>query len=487
MLEILRHSVLASLRGGFMRGGWGGKILLGIVGLYFTLLAIAVSYILPEMVNKYKPEDLSVISYTASFALYYILGDLAFRFASQELSSIQLRHYALLPIPFKRLVNLILGKSLFNFLNLIALIVFLPFAKNVILPESGFFPSLWWLVFLIAILLGNTLLGTHLKRLFASNTKATLIKLVIIGLIALTEWYTDGALQSVSQFVFSPILSSPLALLFFAYPVLAYKWNHRYLLFNRYEERWRINDKKDGIWSKLDFNGESLLSVLVANEWKLILRHKRTRSAVFLAILFLFYGVFFYKDDNIKSSMFIAVFMLGSGALNYGQYLIAWEARYFDGILTRPLQVENFFLGKWRLLIILNFIPFVFSLLYGFKNIELIPVHFAAALYNIGFNTYLLMFLATYQRKPIDLNAGSALNYQGTSALQFLMIFPLILLPLVIYGLFSWPFGHYAGLLALVVFSVLSLVFHRTWIKGIATNFREKKYLMADSFRQRES
>lgn len=487
MISILYHSFLSAIRGGFFKGGWGARIVLLLVAVYFLLIAIALAVFLPELVESYKPNELSSLEFSARFTLYFILGDVAFRFINQSLMSITQRYYILLPITYRKIANFILWQSQLNFLTLFALIIFIPFAKNLIFTESGIMPALSWMLGVVAILMGNTFFSMHFKRVFAGKTWAGFAMIGILGLVALEEWLTGGALQNVSQSAFTYILQGPQAMLLAVYPIAGYFISWRFLLKNRYEENWQVSSEDGGFWAKLDFQGKDLMSNLLANEWKLIIRHKRTRSATIMGLFFLLYGLFFYKDDLNTGAFFIAIFMVGFAAINYGQYLIAWEGRYFDGILVRSFSSEMFFRAKWRLLVFLNLVPFVLSLLYGFKDPALIGFHFTAFMFNVGFNSYLILFLSTYQRKPVDLNAGSALNYQGTSALQFIMILPLVVFPMLVFGLVAWPFGILAGQVTIISISLIGLVFHRYWIKEIAKNFVEKKYLMAEGFRQREN
>ena len=56
-------------------------------------------------------------------------------------------------------------------------------------------------------------------------------------------------------------------------------------------------------------------------------------------------------------------------------------------------------------------------------------------LYNIGVNTFVVFYIATFNRKRVDLNA-SLMSTQGKGSGQYLTIVPTFLLPIVIYFLF---------------------------------------------------
>ncbi len=487
MLHFIKHGLLSVWRAGFVKGGWGARIALAILALYFGFLALVLAIFLPDIIDQTRGE-LSVFDYCARFVLYVVIGDFLFRFTAQGSPKVQLQHYVLLPVPYNTMVRYILGLSFVNLFNLLLLIVLVPLSLNVIAEEQGVFVAIWWNIFLLCILAGNTLLAGHAKRMFANNYKAGLVVIGLVLALAVEEWLTNGALQRISAWVFSFLLTSPITLVMLVYPVIAYRISKTYLLKNRYAEHWRVNSEESNLWSRLDWQGSGKLSQLIANEWKLIIRHKRTRSALLFSLFFLTYGLFMYNDVESSSpaNLFVAFFMVSFGVINYGQYLIAWEARYFDGLMVRPQSFTDYFNAKWRLMGLLIWAPYLLSLLYGFINVRYLILHTIAALYSVGVNNYIILFFATYQRKSIDLNAGSAFNYQGSSAVQFLMIIPMLVLPLMVYGLIAWPFGERAGWIALTTFSLISLSCHRFWIKGIADNFKEKKHQMADAFRSKE-
>ena len=96
----------------------------------------------------------------------------------------------------------------------------------------------------------------------------------------------------------------------------------------------------------------------------------------------------------------------------------------------------------------------------------------------------MLLYASTYQRKRIDLTRGSAFNYQGTSAVQFLIILPLMVMPVLIWASFN-AFGKpYWGVMALAAAGLVSLLFHKQWFAVIIENFKEKKYRNAKGFRE---
>lgn len=491
MFQLITHSIKSTLRSGFFRGGLAIRLFMGFVSLYFLVIAGVLSLVLPDLARKAITGSETLVDITAQYVLYYLLVDLFLRFLLQSLKGVNLQHYILLPVSYRQLIHIMLGRSLFNFYTLIALIVIVPFAIRGVAVDLGVYTSVFWLFGMLALVAGNSLLAVYLKFLFSGSFKASLVMVAVLALVFSSELWGLPEL-SVSQYmpaVLTPVLSGPLALLLLAYPVISYLANFRYLVANRYAESTKVADSsQDNFWSRLEWQGEGRISALVAMEWKLILRHKRTRTLLMFAPIFLAYGLIFYRDDSALSSMlvFAGIFITGFAAMNYGQYLGAWEARFFDGIFSRGFAVEDYYQAKFRLLALLIGASYVLSLLYTFMDVKYFYLHTACFLFNVGFNSFILMFFSTYQRKPLDLNAGSAFNYQGMSAVQFLVTLPLLLVPIMLYFMTTLLYDEMVGFAVVGGAGLLSLAFYKVWIKGISDNFREKKHAMATGFRKKD-
>ena len=85
---------------------------------------------------------------------------------------------------------------------------------------------------------------------------------------------------------------------------------------------------------------------LISLDLRLIWRHKRTRSIVYMAPLFLGYGFFFYPNPVYKDSVgfliFVGIFMTGGMMMNYLNYCFSYESNYFDNILANYRDFEKY-------------------------------------------------------------------------------------------------------------------------------------------------
>jgi hypothetical protein len=191
-------------------------------------------------------------------------------------------------------------------------------------------------------------------------------------------------------------------------------------------------------------------------------------------------------SESLSWLLFVGIFMTGIFLINYGQFLLSWESAYFDGILTRAYAMEEYYKSKYYLLAFSAVVMYLITLPYGFFGIQAIYINTACLIYNVGVNTLVLIFASTYNKKPIDLSRGSAFNYQGTGAAQFLIIIPLMVVPMLMVYSFDllWE-GHY-GLIFLSLLGLIGFIFRNYFIKQSISNFKEKKYINAAGYRQRD-
>ena len=129
-------------------------------------------------------------------------------------------------------------------------------------------------------------------------------------------------------------------------------------------------------------------------------------------------------------------------------------------------------------------ILFVLSIPFVYFGWIILLAHFAAAIYNIGINTHVILLGGSYNRKKIDLNQRAAFNYQGTGAVQWLIGLPLMILPLAIFGVVYWLVNFEIACLVLVIIGVLGIVFHKKLMNVITKKYLASKYKMISAFSQ---
>ncbi|MGB0881302.1 MAG: DUF5687 family protein, partial [Polaribacter sp.] len=153
-------------------------------------------------------------------------------------------------------------------------------------------------------------------------------------------------------------------------------------------------------------------------------------------------------------------------------------------LMSQNIKYEQYLKSKYTLMILSVIIMFVLSIPYVYFGWKILAAHFAAAIYNIGVNSYVIMLGGSFNRKKIDLNQRAAFNYEGTGAVQWIIGIPLMILPAAIFGLTSFFINFQVGLLALAFLGLLGIVFHQKLMKLITQKYLDSKYKMIDAFSQ---
>ena len=115
---------------------------------------------------------------------------------------------------------------------------------------------------------------------------------------------------------------------------------------------------------------------------------------------------------------------------------------------------------------------------------KVLLAHFAAAIYNFGVNTHVMLYGGSFNRKKIDLNQKAAFNYQGTGAVQWLIGIPLLLIPMGVFAGFYFLLSFKIACLVLAGLGIVGIVLHQKLMKIITAKYLESKYKMIDAFSQ---
>jgi hypothetical protein len=221
---------------------------------------------------------------------------------------------------------------------------------------------------------------------------------------------------------------------------------------------------------------------------RLIWRNKRPRSSVFILIIGLLYGLFFYPNPTYQDMPwfygFIGIFVTGIFLINFGQFIPAWDSGYYKMLMSQNIKYEQYLKSKFTLMAASVIILFILSIPYVYFGWKILLAHFAAAIYNIGINTHVILLGGSFNRKKINLNQRAAFNYQGTGAVQWLIGIPLMLLPLGLFGLVYMVSSFEIACLSLATLGLIGIVFHQKLMNFITQKYVNSKYKMIDAFSQ---
>jgi len=454
--------------------------------MYLLMLGLFIDRILEELFPNNDP-----VTMFNGMILYYLGFEFFLRFFMQSLPTLNIETYLHLPIKKSSIVHYVTGKSIFTIGNYLSWLVFAPFAFKVILPTFSPYTAWIWLISIILLVFCNNFLATYIKRQLVNNTKIVgLFGIVFISLVIL-DYFNLISVSAFSSYIFGELMhNSSLILIPIILLMTTYSLNYYFLKSKLYPEE--VNqEKKKKIDSLADIKylkAMGLSGQLISLDLRLIWRHKRTRTIVYMLPIFLGYGFFFYPNPVYKDTfgmlIFVGLFMTGGMMLNYLNYCFGYESNYFDNILANYRDFEKYIRAKYLFAITIATVCYVLTIPYVFFGTDILLINTMTYLYNLGFLSFALFYVSTYTKKRMDLSRGAAFNYQGMGATHWLSMLPAFLLPIFIYLPFRWIGYPKAGLLFIGALGLVGLLFHKSLLNIILKQFLSRKYDMAEGFRE---
>ena len=464
------------------------NILMGIFALYFigTFLAIGLGgfYFLKEQFPNQDP--LKIVN---GILLFYVIGDLIFRYIMQKLPVMNVKPLLVLNIRKSKLVNYVLSKSIFSFFNVVGLFFYIPF--SLILIKEGYPASnvLSWLTAMLLIIVT----ANFLNFLTNKSNIAFGVLLVILGSIIALQQFDIYNFRQDSVAIFTSFYNNWLFVLVPAVVlVVSYYLNYKTLQTQLYLDDAVQVKTKEATTADLSFVDKlGDLAPFIKNDMRLIWRNKRTKTVFLMSFLMLFYAVIFFGNKTYEEKMpafliFASLFVTGGFAINFGQFIPAWDSEYYKMIMSQNIRYRKFLESKWLLMCVMTFVLYVLSIPYIYYGIDKFLMITAGAIFNIGFNTLFLLFAGSFNRKRIDLQASGFGNTQGTSATQFLIILPLMGLPMLLFWVFNKFIGFNSGIIAIAAVGVLGLILKDYLMDLIEKKYIKDKYATIHAFNQKK-
>jgi len=454
---------------------------------YLLIAGLFLTRIIEQLAEGQDP-----IQVLNSGLIFFFLVEFMYRYFLQKLPVIELESLLHLPISKRKIMHMLLGRSFFSPLSIIALILFTPFAFSEISTQYGVSGAIFWLGTILFISWTLHWFMLWFKQRFEDSLIGVVIVLIVLLLglgSAYMGWFNLGELVA-PFFNFAMTSFIPLAIMFVLcsagyYMAFSYYLNNAYLEDLAEEEEVRFVNQSVGFFSRFGMAGE-----LANLEWKLIIRHKKSRTFLMLSAFLLLYGTIFYDNPAYQSGpmqhmfIFVGIFITGIFMIQYGQLFLSWNSGYFDFFLSRKDGVRNLVRGKYLLLLSISLLCFLLSIPYVYFGWKFLLIHLATFLFNAGIMIHLIIYLALWKPKPMDLNKGAMFNYEGVGAAQFLMIIPMMVAPYVVYLPFAMFFNFYAGLAALGTVGVVGIIFFNKLSTININRVLKNRYEISSSFRQ---
>jgi hypothetical protein len=468
-------------------------IFMGFLALMIVGYSLGLGFALNSIITGYLKQEDSLL-FVNKVLLYYFGFEFVMRYFMQNVPALDVQPYLHLPIKRSSIAHYLLSKSVIHVFNSSVFLLFAPFTFTVVAGRWGMSAALSWLGSLIIVSLALHYLIIYYKKKWDDTVTGIVILISVFGLLGAADYYNWFQLSEVSVAIFHRSSTILFVVIFaVALLVILYWLNFRVFVSSMYGDEWSLQKDSATEWGKYS-DWQFLKSFGAYGEWislelKLILRNKRPRTFLFLSGFLLLYGLIFYNDGGNSQkmpgfSLFVATFITGAFMINYGQLLFSWQGSHFDFTLTRPISFRHFIESKYWLLSATMLIAFVLSLPYAYFGWKIILVHLAIMLFNMGINVFIMMNIAMWGPKRIDLKNGDLFNYEGIGAAQYVMAFPILLAPYVFYLPFNFMVSSEVGILAVGLAGLAGLALRPYLINITAKRLENRKYLIAAGFRK---
>ncbi len=464
---------------------------MGFFIAFILLYVFALSFFLDKIFHEIYPYQTALESFNR-FILYYFLLDLIMRFQFQELPTLAIKPYLNLPVRRNVIVNYLCLSSLLSTFNFSSALISLPFLTKVVLSQYGGITFMAYVIVLAGLTVFNHFFIIWLKRKVNLNGWYLLSFLVLLVILFLLDnKFHIISITSFSGNLFRHLIVYPwFCLLTPLLGIGMFVINYLFLRSNLYLEELVPDKQVRDISANIPFlNRFGVAGELAAAELKLMFRNKRTKATLRICLMMLLYGLLFYTNPahyaNFGWKIFASMFMTGIFIINYGQFMYAWQSSHFDGLLVLKINARDFLSSKFLLFTIFSSAAFILTIPYVYFGWDILLVQFCMYLWNLGINTFIILWFANRNHKRIDLSKSASFNWEGVGATQFLISFPLLLSPFIIYLPIALAGYKLMGIVTIGVLGVVAIILRPFLLNILINKFNDSRYEISEGFRQK--
>lgn len=482
--SLLRHRWKHLVRGGSSGTRVFKALVLSFFALYFGFSLAVIGYAFADVAGHLAPGQ-PPVALVSNYLFVAAFGYVGMRFFVQRPMKMDLQPYLHLPVPEGPLVRFAQVTSLGSLLNVFPLCFLGAFWIRLVLPEASLAGAFGWLAGVVLLLLithyANSWLRmavVHAPRRFVG---AALVVAVLLGADALTGGQVLGR---ASARVFGGLLAGealwlgPLAAALVALFIGSSRQFRRSLRGDAAEQPLlRLFDGRAAF-------GRSAVANLMRLDLKLVLRNRRPRTTVGIAVAVsvTYPPLLLLTSDHVSltTSAIVSFFALIVGVSSYGQYLFSWDSEHFDGLMTRAISLRSVVRARLLLMHALSVATFALVLPFFLWQAPAFASTLGAfLLYAMGVACPSIFFVALWNYKRVHLNRSGMFNYEGLSFQQFLVNLPIFCPPVALFLMLPEAYAA----LAVGGLGVAGLALTPIWLRVFARRLAQRKYVMAAGFR----
>lgn len=463
----------------------GLKILMFFLIAYFSVaflaLGIGAFYILKEM-------HLDPLATVNKFLIYYFLLDLIIRLLLQAIPVMNIRPLLILPIKKPTIVHFSLGKTVLSFFNIVHAFFFIPFTIVLIVEGYDVVSAVLWYLAMVSLIYINNFLNILLNN--KDNLFAIFVGIVLVlggcqyykvfDITNYTTLFFDGLFHTKWMFLL------PVLVLMGLYYVTFHYFKNNLYLDAGLSTKNKIAKTEDLTW----LNQFGTLGTFLKNDIKLIKRNKRSKTTVIMSVVFLFYGLLFFKANGLYNPVmhiFAGIFVSGGFLFTFGQFVPSWDSSYYQLMMTQNIPYKGYLSSKWWLIVIATFISTILASFYLYFGWQVYLTIVVGAIYNIGVNSHLVLLAGAYTKTPIDLDStkGAFGDKKAFNINTMLISLPKLLLPLALYWIGSKIMNPNFGLAMVAVAGLIGFALRDKVFSLIEKIYKTEKYKTIDAYKQK--
>lgn len=465
------------------------KILLGFSALWmivsFLGMGVGAYFLIKNQLNT------DPLIFLNNYLIFYVVGDLLFRYFLQKMPIVNIRPLLYLPIKKGKVIHFALNKTVLSFFNIVHAFFFVPFSVVLLIEGYPFLNVLGWHLALMALIFCNNFINVFV------NSKdgvfyTVLATLLVFGGLKYYEifditLYTKPVFQAFYNIPYTALI--PILLLVFLYKTAYNYFKSNFYLDGGLSKKIDIVKSEDFAW----LNRFGSVSTFLKNDIRLLKRNKRSKTTLLMSALFLFYGLLFFTDsiEAYKGPfwrIFAGIFVSGGFLFSFGQFVPSWDSAYYPLMMSQNIRYKEYISSKWYLMVIATVVSTILSAFYLYFGWQAYAAVVVGAIYNIGVNSHMVLWGGAYIKTPIDLTSNKKAfgDKKSFNAKTLLLTIPKLVLPMVIYAIGHFTLGEVFGFALVAISGIAGLLFKNKVFNIIEKIYKSEKYKTLAAYKQND-
>ena len=425
--------------------------------------------------------------------ILFLIMDFCLRIPFQKTPSQEIKPYLLLPIPRRKLIDMLLIRSGLSGFNFFWLSFFVPFAILTVARFYGVTGVLTYSLGIWMLMLANNYLFLLCRTLIAGH-KAWLALPVGLygGWLAAMLIPEESPLLTLFVDLGEGFITGQLLTFAGCGAVIAALWytNHRILQKTLYNEINKVEDttvqvKSVSEYRFLDRYGQ--LGEYIRLELKLLLRNKICRNQLYMVLgcTSMFSLILGFTDTytGLGKDFFI-IYNFQLMAVMFLSTLMSYEGNYIDALLIRRESIYTLLRAKYLFYSAAQLIPFLLLTPGMVKGSISLPLCLGWLFFTPGPIYCLLFQMAVYNCKTIDLNTKMMSGKNVGSGMQNFVSGASFIVPFVFYFLATLLVGETYAPWLLMAIGLVFILASPWWLKQVYRRFMKRRYQNLEGFHQ---